>query len=198
MGLRIERSLELTGLTRHQYYYKPKKRDNRGRPKSTTTLKKEGNIEKVYSNESLVEVISSRQKDPDLQSGYKRMSSALMLMGFIINPKKIYRLMTENQSLLEKPKASSKEYAKYRILTPTEPLTSFEMDIKQVYCTEKRRYVYILSVIDTFTRVVLFWEVRYNMKHQQITKAWQNIIEYIIQPYAPQKKEQVSCFNISR
>lgn len=189
MGLRIERSLELTGLTRHQYYYKRKKTDNRGRPKSKTTLKKEGDVEKVYSNESVVDIINNRQKDPDLQSGYKRMCSALMLMGFIINPKKVYRLMNENQLLLEKPKASSKEYARYRILTPTEPLTSFEMDIKQVYCTEKRRYAYILTVIDTFTRVALFWEVNYNMKHQQVIKAWQHIIEHIIQPYSPKRNE---------
>lgn len=189
MGLRIERSLELTGLTRHQYYYRPKKTDRRGRPKSKTTLKNEGGVEKVYSNESVVDIISNRQKDPDLQSGYKRMCSALMLMGFIINPKKVYRLMNENQLLLEKPKASSKEYARYRILTPTEPLTSFEMDIKQVYCTEKRRYAYVLSIIDTFTRVVLFWEVRYNMKHQQVAKAWQCIIEHIIQPYHPKSNE---------
>lgn len=189
MGLRLERCLELTRLTRHQYYYKPKKNGRPGRPKSTTTLKKEAKEILVYSNESVVDIIKKRQMDIDLQSGYKRMTSALMLMGFIINAKKVYRLMGENQLLLTKPKASNKEYAKYRLLTPKEPLSSFEMDIKHVYCTEKRRYAYVLTIIDTFTRVVLYWEVSYSIKHQQIIKAWESIIGYIIQSYSHNREE---------
>lgn len=189
MGLRLERCLELTRLTRHQYYYKPKKNGRPGRPKSTTTLKKEAKDLRVYSNESVVDIIKQRQMDIDLQSGYKRMTSALMLMGFIINAKKVYRLMSENQLLLTKPKATNKEYAKYRLLTPKEPLSSFEMDIKHVYCTEKRRYAYVLTIIDTFTRVVLYWEVRYSIKHQQIIKAWESIIGYIIQSYSHNREE---------
>lgn len=189
MGLSVERSLELTGLTRHQYYYKPKKEDRRGRPKSKVSLKTNGKEEKECSNESVVEIIKSRQNDIDLRSGYQKMTSALMLMGFIINHKKVYRLMKENQLLLEKNKATSKEYAKYRILTPEEPLTSFEMDIKQVYCSEKKRYAYVLSIIDTFTRVVVFWEARYNMKHHQVMTAWKSVIEHIIQPFTQKESE---------
>lgn len=183
MGLRLERVLELTGLTRHQYYYKPKSQGRRGRKKSTHTLKLEKSEKIRCPNKDIVDIIKSRQSDIDLQSGYSKTTTALMLMGYIINPKKVYRLMSEHQLLLKKPMQSNKEYAKYRIITPEEPLTHFEMDIKLVYCTEKRRYANILSVIDTFTRTVVFWEVSYNMKHKQIIEAWKAIIEHIIQPF---------------
>lgn len=181
--------LELSGMTRHQYYYKPKKNDGRGRKKSQFTSKKEGDKIIKTNNSEVVEIIKTRQSDVDLQSGYQKMTTSLMLLGFIINHKKVYRLMEENQLLMEKPKKASKEFAKYRILTPKSPLTSFEMDIKQVYCTEKRRYAYILSIIDTFTRVVLYWEVCYNIKHQQVIRAWQNVIQHIIQPFTEVNQE---------
>lgn len=189
MGLALERVIELTGLTKHQYYYRPKKLGRRGRKKSEFTSKMKGDQIKECPNKDVVDLIKNRQSDIDLQSGYQKMTATLMLMGFIINHKKVYRLMKENQLLLEKPKRSSKEYAKYRILTPSEPLTSFEMDIKQVYCNEKRRYAYVLSIIDTFTRVVVFWEARYNMKHQQVISAWESVIEHIIQPFVKKERE---------
>ncbi len=189
MGLPLNQVLELTGMTKHQYYYKSKNNNGRGRKKSLFTFKKEGSDLKKIDNTEVVEIIRNRQSDIDLQSGYQKMTKSLMLLGFIINHKKVYRLMDENQLLLERPKKASKEYVKYRILTPKDPLTSFEMDIKQVYCTEKSRYAYILSVIDTFTRVVVYWEVRYNIKHQQVLRAWQNIINHIIQPFTEVEKE---------
>ncbi|MDB3907865.1 IS3 family transposase, partial [Crocinitomicaceae bacterium] len=85
--------------------------------------------------------------DPDLTYGYRRMTAQLQIEGFQINHKKVYRLMQENQLLLTKERVK-KNYAKYRILTPSIPLEMLEMDIKFVWIEQQRRHAFILTVLD--------------------------------------------------
>lgn len=180
--MRRDRVLEITGLTRHQYYYKKSTPKKRGKKPSTITKKMEDGEIVEYDNQKVVSVIRDQQENIDLACGYHRMTYALMAVGFFINPKKVYRLMKENQLLLSKPKKQSKNYAKYRTLTPAGPLEVFEMDIKLVWSTQYRRHIQVLTVIDVFTRSAIYWEAGYNMKQDQVLKAWQWIIEYILQP----------------
>lgn len=49
---------------------------------------------------------------------------------------------------------------------PTEPLQVLEMDIKFVWVEEHRRHAYILTVIDTFSRVLLGRKTAYAIKQQ--------------------------------
>ena len=90
--------------------------------------------------------------------------------------------MKTAQLLHEKQKGTDKSYVKYRQVCPTEPLEVLEMDIKQVWVTEHRRHAYILTVIDTFTRVVLHWSLGYHMKKAQIKQAWEQVIIEHLQP----------------
>lgn len=106
----------------------------------------------------------------------------LMILGFVINHKKVYRLMKTEQLLHDKQKGTDKCYVKYRQVSPTAPLEVLEMDIKQVWVTEHRRYAYILTVIDTFTRAVLHWSLGYHMKKAQIKQAWEQVILEHLQP----------------
>jgi len=105
-------------------------------------MRKENDKTTKYTNKKVVEEMQERQDDPDLQSGYHRMTFALMLMGYVINHKKTYRLMKENQLLLSKPKPKERDktYAKYRTVCPTRPLEVFGMDIKLVYCVHEKKY----------------------------------------------------------
>lgn len=135
-----------------------------------------------HSNKEVVSRIKERQEDPDLACGYHRMTYALMMAGYFINPKKVYRLMKEHQLLLPKPKKQTKNYARYRTVTPKGPLEVFEMDIKMVWCTQHRRHAQVLTVLDVFTRSVIYWETGYNMKQDQILNAWRLIIEHVLQP----------------
>jgi len=182
LGLTRNRVLEITGVTRHQYYYQPKNSLKRGRKASTQTLKVQKDDVIKCTNEQVVQEISKQQANPDLACGYHKMTFVLMQKGYIINHKKVNRLMEENQLLLDKPKNKTKQYAKYRMVTPKNPLEVMEMDIKMIWCSEHRRHVYNLTIIDTFTRVALFWEVGYHMKKEQILRAWKMIIEHILQP----------------
>mgnify|MGYP001084000863 CR=1 FL=1 len=56
------------------------------------------------------------------------------------------------------------------------------MDIKYVWITKDRRHVYILTVIDTFTRFVLHWQVGFSMKARKVKQAWEEVIFNYLQP----------------
>jgi putative transposase len=60
------------------------------------------------------------------------MTYELKTKGYIINEKKTYRLMKENNMLKAKPVKSEKSFVKYRKVLPKNPLEVLEMDIKFV------------------------------------------------------------------
>jgi transposase InsO family protein len=168
-------------MTRHQYYYKPKG-TRPGRKPSQTTLRKQGNATVEVDNIEVVAHIKEVQSDPDTDYGYQKMCVALMLAGYFINHKKVYRIMKEEQLLKPRHKKQEKTYARYRIVTPNGPLEVLEMDIKYVWLAQARRHVYILTVIDTFTRHVLHWQAGFTMNSTQVKWAWEDIIANHLQP----------------
>ena len=90
--------------------------------------------------------------------------------------------MKEARLLRPKPQKVAKNYVKYRILCPQGPLRLMEIDIKQVWVGGQSRYAYVLTIIDVFTRVALYWTVGYQMRQKQVEKAWQLVIEAYLQP----------------
>jgi transposase InsO family protein len=134
------------------------------------------------SNQEVIQEIARIQLNPDTDYGYRKMTIQLMLLGFVINHKKVYRLMKNAYLLKSKQNRVEKKYVKYRIVTPTGPLEVLEMDIKQVWIAKDRRYAYILTIIDTFTRAVLRWQVGYQMRKYQIKLAWDFVITEYLQP----------------
>lgn len=133
-------------------------------------------------NQEVVDEIKLVQSDPDTDYGYRKMYFALMMLGYYINHKKVYRLMKENGLLKERHKRAEKKFAKYRIVIPEGPLEVLEMDIKLVWVAKDRRHAYVLTVIDTFTRAVLYRGVGFTMKSSQVKKAWEYIIINYLQP----------------
>lgn len=136
----------------------------------------------IKPNTTVVREIKSIQSDPDTNYGYRKMATALMLLGYFINHKKVYRLMKENQLLKPRYKCTPRTYAKYRIVTPEGPLEVIEMDIKYIWITQARRYAFVLTIIDTFTRAVLHWRVGFSMKSNDVKKAWEQVIINHLQP----------------
>jgi len=133
-------------------------------------------------NRQVVEQIQNTQADPDTGGGYRKMYYELMIKGYFINHKKVYRLMKENNLLKERHKPHGKAYAKYRIIVPEGPLQMLEMDIKYIWVTQARRHAFILTILDTFTRAVLHWQVGFTMKSQQVKQAWESVIISHLQP----------------
>ena len=167
--------LSILRLTKHQFYYRPKA-GKRGRKPSTATNKLSQEGITSCSQGEVVQQIEQIKQDPDTDYGYRKMAFQLMIMGFMINHKKVYRLMQQAQLLKARQKTTDKKYVKYRIVTPQAPLEVLEMDIKQVWVTEHRRHAYILTILDTFTRAVLHWNIGYHMKRVQVKQAWEQVI----------------------
>ncbi len=178
--MKRDRVLPVAGVSKHQYYYQPKKA-RPGRKASVSTKRLVSGEMTEESNEQVVDQVINLQSDPDTDYGYRKIYFALMMLGYFINHKKVYRLMKEHKLLKQKHKRAEKTYARYRVVTPRKPLEVFEMDIKYVWVARARRHCYILTIIDTFTRFVLHWQVDFRMKSQQVKQAWEYIIVNYLQ-----------------
>jgi len=181
-GMKRDTALRISGVSKHQYYYQSQP-DKRGRKPSTTTSKLEVDGMIPILNTEVVQQITDIQKDPDTDYGYHKMTFALLLLGYMINHKKVYRLMEENHLLKDRHQKAPRQYAKYRKVMPTRPLEVLEMDIKFVWVEEYRRHAFVFTVIDTFTRSILYWQSAYQFRQGQVKKAWEYIIENYLQPY---------------
>lgn len=180
LGLRRNQALELVQISKDQFYYQPKE-GRRGIAPSKQTKYRSNGRWKLVNNEQVIEKIKAQLSKPDLNYGYRKMSYYLQQRGYLINHKKVYRLMKENRLLQAKKAQTQKTYAKYRIVTPEEPLEVLEMDIKQIWVEEHRRYAYNLTILDTFTRAALYFTVGYNMRQAQVKQAWEYVIEHHLQ-----------------
>jgi len=168
-------------LSRHQYYYKPKSTRSGKKPTQTAKRMLHGRLVE-QSDKEVIRQIEQVRKDPDTNYGYRRMCAALMILGYFINHKKVYRLMKENHMLAQRHKRKDKTFAQYRIVIPQRPLEVIEMDIKYVWIAKTRSHAYILTIIDTFTRFVLHWQAGLWMKSAQVKQAWEQVIINHLQP----------------
>lgn len=182
-GLKRNRCLEILGLTRHQLYYKSNGR-RVGRKKSETTLKlmdEHGRTEKVVEDDVVKEIISIKD-NTDLGNWYRLVSAQLNFLGYYINHKKVYRIMNAYSLLEDKAKRGERNYVKYRRVCPHKPLQILEIDIKYVWISGVKKYGFVMTIIDTFTRVVLHWKVGYQMTQHQVQSAWEYVIVKYLQP----------------
>ncbi len=183
-GLKRDDALSIAGITKHQYYHKRSK-GKRGRKPTVQTMKittDSNNVERV-DDALVIEEIKQIHQDPDTDYGYRKMTFALMIMGYIINHKKVYRLMSQAFMLKERWQKAAREFVKYRKVLPSGPLEVLEMDIKFVWIEQHRRHAFILTVIDTFSRVVLGRRTAFSIKQYMVKELWCEIIENHLQPY---------------
>ena len=169
-------------MTRHQYYYKPKLSKQGLAPSLSSIFINLDGFEMTILNTEIVALMRLIHQDEDTDYGYHKMTAALKLIGYKINHKKVYRLMREAQILKEKHVKPSRTYVKYRKVFPKQPFEVLEMDIKFVWVEEFKMHAYILTTIDTFTRIVLHRFTAYSIKKQDVKKAWEEIIINHLQP----------------
>jgi transposase InsO family protein len=124
---------------------------------------------------------------PFIDYGANRMALELKNNGFIINRKKVYRLMKEKQLLYPKrlKTNSKKQFVRYSIPNPAEPFETMEIDIKHVYIQGEARTAYPITAIDTFTRLTPVWELDYKMKATQVITLVTDMVKKIHQLYKP-------------
>jgi len=125
----------------------------------------------LVTNQKVVDVLISEVFGQEFNLyGYQLSTEELRAMGYVINPKKTYRLMGENGLLLQRiPRnRSPRQWVKWRTIQDAKPLEYLCMDIKYVYIHGARRNAYLLAIIDVATRYVVGWSLRFSMKHTDV------------------------------
>jgi transposase InsO family protein len=102
--------------------------------------------------------------------GYEMMTDELRASGFLINKKKTYRLMSEHHLLLGKVIRSSgkRKWVTYRRVKATMPMEYLCLDIKYVWVSGERRWFYLLSIMDIYSRKILAHIFQPSIRHTDV------------------------------
>jgi putative transposase len=152
-------------LSPSTFYYKAQP-GPRGMRASTHTPIGDGLVE----NSLVVEQIRAILGLDYCVYGYQVMTSELRGMGYLINPKKVYRLMNEHHLLCGKRiKTKGKRmFVRFRRIHANKPMEYLCLDIKYVWVHGEGRWYYQLSIMDVFTRRILCWIFQRNIKQNDV------------------------------
>lgn len=153
------------GVANSSFHYKAHP-GQRGMKASTHTPIGDGLVE----NSLVVEQIRAILGLDYCIYGYHMMTSELRGMGYVINPKKVYRLMDENHLLCgKKIKTRGKRaFVKFRRINATKPMEYLCLDIKYVWVQGESRWFYQLSIMDVFSRRILCWIFQRSVKQNDV------------------------------
>jgi len=157
-----------TMLPSSLYYYKPTA-GAKGIKPSSHTGKKDGSM---VANEQVVDDIKTVLSGDFVCYGYHKVTVELRQMNYIINPKKVYRLMDENNLLLGKviKTKGKRQWIKHRKIIASKPLEYLCLDIKYVWVKGEQRFYYLLTVLDVYTRKVLAWILQRSIKQMDVIR----------------------------
>ncbi|MCM5530532.1 IS3 family transposase [Parasegetibacter sp. NRK P23] len=159
--------LRWTGISKSSYYYK-RSTGRRGRLPSTHTNLLDGS---TIGNNSVVIAIKFMLGMEFSDYGYRIMTSYLRLEGFIINAKKVYRLMGE-QGLLYNSKiqvhSANRKFVQYYTQQADAPMQQLCMDIKYLYIHGAGRNALLLTVLDVYSRKILGQLLGWRMRKEQV------------------------------
>jgi len=122
---------------------------------------------KLFENAVVVKDIESTLRQEFCCYGYHNMTSELKELGWIINHKKVYRLMKESKLLYGgriRPEPFKRNFIRFRSLRPDRPLQYLSMDIKYIHVHGSGRNALLLTVIDIYSRKVLIHMLRNNIR----------------------------------
>ena len=160
-------------LPRRSYYYKAHP-GPRGKKPSTHTLYQ--GI--MVPNEQVIDWIKTYLvSEPYCAYGYDMINDELRLSGYWINKKKTYRLMDENNLLMGKviQCKGQRQWVKYRRIQATKPLEYLCLDIKYVWVHGDKRWYFLLSIMDVFSRKILVWLFQRSVRKMDVI----NLFRYL-------------------
>lgn len=162
-GAGTKKLLGWSGLSSSSFYYKPSGGKAGVKP-STHTANLHGEL---FENTVVVQQIEVVLQQEFCCYGYHNVTCELQEMGWIINHKKVYRLMGEHQLLFNsriRVIAPQRSFVRYRKLLAERPLQYLCMDIKFVHVHAHGRNALLLTVMDVYTRKVLIHMLRYSIR----------------------------------
>ena len=152
-------------IANSSFYYKAHP-GPRGMKPSTHTIIGDGCVE----NADVVDQIRVVLSLDYCVYGYQAMTRELRGLEYVINPKKVYRLMNENHLLCgKKIKTKGKRtFVKYRRIKASRPMEYLCLDIKYVKVQGEGKNYYQLAVIDVFSRAILCWIFQSSIKQKDV------------------------------
>lgn len=168
--------LNYAGLKPSSYYYKESE-GSKGKTKSTITFKQNGTFEK---NEIVIVQIEELLQKEFVDYGYRKVTWHLRNeLLYIINFKKVYELMKQNNLLRPKIKRNQtgKKWVEFLVPQPTQPFEHLEFDIKYIYIAGERRNALLLTVIDIMSRMNMGWMLQWSIKKEDVKALFQFILE---------------------
>jgi transposase InsO family protein len=152
-----------SGISKSSYYYKCLS-GKRGRKPSVHTALQDGSI---ISNDSVAIAIRFILAEEFVCFGYDKITDDLRSNGFIINPKKTYRIMKEQRLLcgtIIRTNMGKRKFVQWRVQQADRPMQQLCMDIKYIHIHGEKRNALLLTVLDVYTRSivghVLWWRIR--------------------------------------
>jgi transposase InsO family protein len=166
-GHAAHRVLALCGLARSTFYYRPKA--GRSFSRASTHTPSLGGV--LYSNEYIIERVKACLNEEFVDYGYSKVASWLTdEEGFVINRKKVYRLMKQARLLSARIRRdrSGKCIARRRVPKPSRPFEHIQMDIKYIYVHGCRRNALLLTALDVFSRGALAYRLGWSIRKQDV------------------------------
>lgn len=157
-----------TQVPRSLYYYRPSGGTKGIRP-ATHTLMTAGSL---VENERVIEEIKIILSGDFVCYGYRKVAVELQEKQYLINRKKVYRLMDQSNLLLGKviKTQGKRQWVKHRKIVAEKPMEYICLDIKYVWVHGEHRHYYLLTVIDVFTRMVLGWILQSSIKQFDVIR----------------------------
>ena len=149
----LENLLSWVDLSKSNFYYKSSD-GKRGAKPSVCTFRQDGTL---VDDTKVIDQIKGILSQEFCCYGYHNVTDELREMGYIINHKKVYRLMKEQNLLLGKVISTSgkRQFVKHRKIEATRPMEYLCLDIKYVWVAGESRNYFLLTVLDVFTRVAI-------------------------------------------
>ncbi len=158
----------MVGMVHSSYYRNPSFGKKGNKPSQLTYHKSKGWVSQEVVLASIRTILSHEFID----CGYRLMNSYLQKKGYIINHKKLYRIMKE-EGLLKldnriKRSGAGRKFVKFRKVNTSRPFECLEIDIKMVWIPSLGKNAYLLSIIDVHTRRILKDYFSFSIKQDKV------------------------------
>lgn len=163
----VEELCKWADVSRSSFYYKAHPGE-RGMKASTHTPIGDGLVE----NSLVVEQIRAILGWDYCAYGYHMMTSELRAMEYLINHKKVYRLMREHRLLCGKviKTQGKRTWVEFRRIKARRPMEYLCLDIKYVWVHGENRWYYQLAIMDVFSRRILCWIFQRSVKQTDVIR----------------------------
>nr|WP_282955682.1 DDE-type integrase/transposase/recombinase [Flavobacterium fryxellicola] len=158
----------MVGMVHRSYYRRPSLGRKGNKPSEFTFNKSKG----LVSQDAVIKSVKDILSNEFIDCGYRLMTSYLQREGYLINHKKLYRIMREEGLLKLENRinrsGSGRKFVKYRKVITVRPFQCIEMGIKMVWIPSVGKNAYLLSIIDVHTRRILKDYFSFSIKQNKV------------------------------